>query len=186
MRKRQVQIPVLCEDRAHDSFARSYLGKRGYVPGKFRIVPYPAGGKGSGKEHVRNRYPEEVLEARKRGKMSQAGTYALLVVIDRDTESQPDPYIDLDKRLKDAGLATRADTERIAIFAPAQSVETWAYHLLNPSRKVDETTDYSRHKYGITASECGRAGTEFAQYTLANDCPLPSLAQGCQERSRIP
>lgn len=186
MNKRQVQIPVLCEDDAHASFARGYLGKRGYVPGKFRILPYPAGGKGSGKEHVRNRYSGEVREARRRDKMSQAGTYALLVMIDRDTDSQPDPYIDLDQKLKDAGIPTRAGTERIAIFAPARSVETWAYHLLNPRRKVDETTDYSIHKHGIMARECGRAGTEFAQYALANSCPLPSLAQGCQERSRIP
>jgi hypothetical protein len=185
MRKRQVQIPVLCEDDAHASFARAYLGKRGYVPGKFRIVPYPAGGRGSGKEHVRNGYAGEVREARRRGKMSQAGTYALLVMIDRDTDTQPDPYTDLDRRLKNAGLATRAGAERIAIFAPARSIETWAYHLLNPGREVDEATDYSRPQYR-EASDCGRAGGEFASYAPSDNCPLPSLVRGCQERSRIP
>jgi len=186
MRKRQVQIPVLCEDSAHESFALGYLGARRYSRHKIRILPYPAHGRGSGKEHVRNEYLREVCATRKYNRMNPAGTYALLVMIDRDTDSQPDPYIDLDQRLTDADLDARGATERIAIFVPKRSVETWVYHLLYPRRKVEESSDYSKPKHGVSGGGCRRAGSEFSSYDPPSTCPLPSLVRGCQERSRIP
>ena len=118
--------------------------------------------------------------------MNPAGTYALLVMIDRDTDSQPDPYIDLDQRLTDADLDARGATERIAIFVPKRSVETWVYHLLYPRRKVEESSDNSKPKHGVSGGGCRRAGSEFSSYDPPSTCPLPSLVRGCQERSRIP
>jgi hypothetical protein len=185
MRKRQVQIPVLCEDDEHQSFALQYLERRGYSRWKVRLLPYPASGKGSGKESVRRRYVEEVRAIRRYCQMHRSQTYALVVMIDQDAPSQPDPYLDLDRRLTDAQLARRTADEHIAIFAPKYSVETWAYHLLDTARPVDETTNFSERRYGIGGPECRRAGTEFATYDPAL-CPLPSLVAACKERQRIP
>jgi hypothetical protein len=116
--------------------------------------------------------------------MNQSQTRALVVMIDQDAPSQPDAYNDLDQRLREDGLRARGADEHIAVFAPRYSIQTWAYHLLDADRPVDQTTNY-KHGYGIGPPECRRAGAEFRTYDPAA-CPLPSLVAGCAERQRIP
>ncbi len=186
MSRRQVQVVILCEDDEHESFVRGYLKCRGYNLGKLRVRSYPARGGGSGKEFVRKHYAVEVRAPRKYCTMHQSDTYGLVVLMDQDTSSQRSPYTDLDDRLAERGLDRRQTDERIAILAPKRNIETWAYHLLDNGRPVDEATDYSSPKYHIAARECGRAGTLFRDYDPGNDCPLPSLTIGCGERGRIP
>jgi hypothetical protein len=102
-------------------------------------------------------------------------------MIDWDTDTQPDPYADLDDRLKSTGEDGRQQDERIAIFAPKRCVETWTYHLLDDNRQVDETEDYSKERFLIGSKECRRAGEVFAVFTPTAQT-IPSLRRGYQER----
>ena len=181
MRRRQVKIVLLYEDQAHNSFLRQYATRKGYGNRAIRI----AEGAGSGKTSVQRNYVPNVRAHRKYCTKNQSETLALLVMIDQDAPRQPDPYADFDKGLTDAGLGRRTAAEHIAIFAPRYSIETWAYHLLDVGRPVDETTNFAQHRYGIGAPECRRAGAEFSTYD-PEECPLPSLVAGCGERRRIP
>jgi hypothetical protein len=181
MRKRQVKIVLLYEDRAHDSFLRAYLANKGY--NNRRIRPAPEAGRG--KASVQKNYVPEVRKHRRYCKINQSETLALLVMIDQDAPNQPSAYLDLDKRLREDGRDARGANEHIAIFAPKYSIETWAYHLLDPNRPVDETTDYSERRYAVGPPECRSAGAEFAAYD-PEGCLLPSLVEGCAERQRIP
>ena len=186
MRKRQVQIVLVCEDRAHESFIRRYLERRGYPLARLRVSRYPSGGRGSGKEFVRQEYLKEVREVRRYWRTNRPGGCTLVVLIDHDPGSRPDPYSDLDRRLVADGQDGRSPDEAIALFVPKLSIETWVYHLLDTSRRVNETVDYSKPRYGITHPSYRQAGVVFASYDPSSNCPLLSLQTGCEERRRIP
>ena len=186
MKRRQVKIIVLCEDDAHESFITSYLSNCGYNANKFRVNKPSSG---SGKEFVRKEYPNEVLAFRGYRRKNQSQTISLVVLIDQDTPSQPDSYLDLENRLVSSGQAKRDNNEPIAIFSPKRNIETWVYHLVDLSKPVDEITDYSASKCGITNKMCRQAGKLFG--SLFWDLPLttinlPSLAIAVDERQRIP
>jgi len=185
MRKRQVQIVLVCEDRAHESFIRRYLERRGYPLARLRVSPYPGTGRGSGKEFVRQEYLKQVREVRRYWRTSHPGGCTLVVLIDHDPGGRPDPYSDLDRRLVADGQDGRATDEAIALFVPKLSIQTWVYHLLDSGRTVDENTDYST-SHGIGAEECRMAGEAFVIYMPDASCPLPSLRVACGERERIP
>ncbi len=181
MKKRQVQINLVCEDRAHESFIRGYLSERGYSLRKLDVAPYPAKGRGSGKESVRIQYAKWVDKTRSYCRMNRSETCCLIALIDCDTDSQQSIYVDMDSRLDNP----RNEAEHIAVFAPKRCIETWAYHLLDYNRTVDETTDYSEPRHNVTNDDCRRAGEQFAVYISLEACPLPSLSIGSSERQHI-
>lgn len=80
MRKRQVEIVLLYEDQAHESFLLGYLLKKGYQDGKIRR----ARGVGSGKVSVQRHYADNVCGHRSYCAKNQSQTRALVVMIDQD------------------------------------------------------------------------------------------------------
>lgn len=182
MKKRQVQIMVLCEDDAHESFITGYLSNRGYNTNKIRISKPSTG---SGKEFVRREYAGEVAALRRYRQKNQSQSIALLVLIDQDTPSQPDSYTDLDSRLSSAGQPVRGVQEPIVIFSTKRNIETWAYHLNDQESSVNETTDYTAPRFNIDIAMCQKAGRIFCTY-LPHSEKLPFLDKGFVERQRIP
>jgi|GEM_PF-2293475 len=183
MRKRQVQLIVVCEDDEHYSFACGYLKAKRYSLHRVRSRISP---RGCARDYVKRQYVLEVRAARKYCRMNQSETYGLIILIDQDTNRQPNVYVDLDAELNNAGFAARSNSDPFAIFVPKRNVETWVYHLLDAGRSVDEEEDYCKHQYGIEHPSYGKAGQAFASYDPGANCPLPSLRKGCEERQRIP
>src|SRR5262245_56727184 len=60
----RVQATVLCEDLQAWVFVRRVLIALGHEPGRIRVVPYRADGRGSGEQHVRERYLERLVAHR--------------------------------------------------------------------------------------------------------------------------
>ena len=102
---------------------------------RLRISP---GGRGSGEQFVRRRYAEELLGYRERRYRIYT---ALLVLIDADQYGVEERL----QHLRNAASAFNVDDrfagERIAVFVPKRTVETWIRCLLG--REVDEVADYS-------------------------------------------
>jgi hypothetical protein len=180
MSKRFAEIVILCEDRQQEVFVRRYLHGLGYSNRRIRVAPYPAG-RGSGEQFVRQNYPKEVKELRRRAKHLHVG---LVVVIDADTSTVPQRLQQLDAELQQSGLSPRADDERIALLVPRRNIETWIHYLLgNP---VDEDTVYPKLP---RESDCQPAVARLlairsSGWQLPDDCP-PSLREGCAELRRL-
>ena len=107
----------------------------------------------------------------------------LAVMIDADTHSVQDHYIELDQALQQANLPARQPGEKIGIFVPKRNIETWIRFL--QGHAVDEETAYL-HLRGDEAS----CKPEVRQFADARHQPLPlnappSLASACIELERI-
>lgn len=183
MKKRQVKIVVLCEDGEHESFVCGYLGKHGYVPGRYRVLKSRPG-VGSGKRFVQLQYVTEVAEMRRYHRINKPGSYGLLALIDADADTVDSVYRGMDDRLEEAQLGTRGSDESIALLVPKRNIGTWTYHLLDTARDVDESTDYER-RHSVSHPDFRQAGVAFASYSSTAE-RLPSLLRGCKERDRIP
>ncbi len=171
-------IIILCEDRQHEVFMRTFLVNRGVPPRRIRVKIAPAG-EGSGEQYVRSAYPDEVKTYR--GKRNYLNI-ALTVMIDADTKQVENRLDELDASLPTADLDRRRPDERIGIFIPRRNIETWIHFLLG--EKVDEVTAYSKFQ---KPSECKKVVKELARMcgqTLEGDAP-PSLRTACKELQRI-
>ncbi len=175
---------VLCEDEAHALFVYRWLLNRGLKSGEIRIVPCPAG-RGAGTQHVVTSYPGEVSEYRARA--NHVSSRRLIVVIDADTSTVPQRLASLEAKLRDAGLAARASTERICLLVPRRNVETWIHFL--QEKPVNETDDYSAFYLGDdrapACENAGRAFNEWLQSAQPPDGSPPSLVAARQEAVRL-
>ena len=173
------QVIILCEDRQHEVFIRTFLVGRGISPHRIRVRIAP-GGRGSGEQYVRRQYPREVKVYRsKRHHLN----IALATMIDADMKSVADRQNELNASLIEAQLNKRQKNERIGIFVPKRNIETWIYYLMDHA--VDEATDYAPLK---KKGDCKPYVKRFAR-----DCHQPlehkaprSLQAACKELSRIP
>jgi len=59
-----VQAIVLCDGLQDWVFVRRALIALGYEPRRIRPIPFPADGRGSGEQHVREKYATEVRSHR--------------------------------------------------------------------------------------------------------------------------
>ena len=62
---RQAKLILLCEDQQHSAFMRRFFEKAGWRKKDIRIEMSPPG-KGSAEKFIRDRFPKELLEYRKR------------------------------------------------------------------------------------------------------------------------
>jgi hypothetical protein len=175
------RVVVLAEDSCHQRFARRYLERLGYQGNEIRFLPLPSG-RGCGEQFVRNKYPEEVQDHRRRAARSQK---ALVVLIDADTQTVIRRQTDLREELTSAHLEPRGEAERIVHLIPKRNIETWILCLTGDT--VDEDTDY-RHDKTIGPRIAPAAATFFdwsrPNATTPSQC-LPSLTAAVPEIRRL-
>lgn len=83
MSKRAAQMIVLCEDLQHATFIRRLLKEISFPKRRVRVVPLPEGSRAAD-QYVRNQYPSEVAEYRRKSAHLHIG---LVTAIDADENS---------------------------------------------------------------------------------------------------
>lgn len=178
---------LLCEDQEHERFFRRLLVGRWFGRSKLRVERIP-NNEGAGDAWVLERYAREVRYARsKRGE-----NYALVVAIDGDRFKLKKRLRQLDQKLTEERLPTREGAERITVFVPTWSMETWELWLCG-ARDLDEERDFRRQFQ--KAQDRGEASAKVAAEAwfriLSADeeaierRKLPSLAAGRMEIGRL-
>lgn len=74
---RNVQVVLLCEDRQQEVFARRFLKKTGWNTRELRVEKAPHG-RGAGEQYVRDRFPTELADFRRRAVRSKALSLPIL------------------------------------------------------------------------------------------------------------
>ena len=180
---RRVQAVVVCEDLQHDTFIRRMLKLLGYGNHQIRVVPYPDG-EGCGEQHVREKYPVEVRENRRRFNHRNG---CLVTVIDADRFAVNIRHRQLNEALMNSGLPPRRQGETIAIFIPRWHIETWIHYLLSSDglKPEDEKCSYFDGNESACHPAVDRLLAIAREMPYPSDCP-PSLQLSLPELSRIP
>jgi len=171
-------VIILCEDRQHEVFMRTFLVSRGVSSRRIRVNISMAG-RGSAEQYVRSQYPEEVKAYRSK---CNHLNIALAVMIAADTKKVVDRLNELDDSLTAAALNKRLPDEKIGIFVPKRSIETWIHYLMGEA--VDEITPYSRLKKPSECKPMARQLSQNCNQPLEQKAPL-SLHAACTELQRI-
>lgn len=137
MSSRIALVVVLAEDLRSARFLRKYV-ERALDTREIRLEITRSG---AGDQWVRERYPIEVREQRRRvhGYNHNA---ALVVHTDADTTATEARYDQLAKALSSNEQTPRAQDELITVVVPKQNTETWLHGLCGAS--VVEDYDYKR------------------------------------------
>lgn len=170
-----VEILVLCEDKAHESFVRGFLNAFGKDIRNIQVTLAPPGS-GSGEQFVSNQFPllVEKLEARiKRGVRS----VRLIAVIDCDAKSR-------EERAKSMEQVANANAAVQCIY-PKESIEYWAaWHDNGAHTKLKNKHDAKRkyppktlRAFGKWLGNTCRSGTPLT-------APPPELKNACDTFSR--
>ena len=174
----------------HERFFRRYLLRRWFGPSTHRRlhVQRVPNNQGAADAWVLERYAREVqLARRKRGE-----NYALVVAIDGDRFKLKERLRQLDQRLADKSSPRRGQAERIVVFVPTRSIETWELWLCG-DRELDEDRDFKRRFH--QARDRGEVSAKDAveawfrplspeQEAMERET-LPSLAEGRAEVRRL-
>jgi len=174
LKENYTQVVVLCEDRQHWVFAYRFLTQSGVHARRIRAAVSPSG-QGSGEQYVREQYPIEVAEQRKRAARLNS---ALIVIQDCDTRTLESRLATLEQSV------ARVPNDRIALLFPKRNIETWI-HFLADGEAVNEVDRYP--KLRGRESECHDAADRLAaknEYRLSAAVP-PSLCAACTEIQRI-
>ena len=179
---RNVQIVLLCEDRQHETFGRRFLEKAGWTIRHIRVERAPKG-RGAGEQFVRNRFPEELEEYRRR---KHRVSVALLVMVDGDNRGVERRIDELDTACRERNIPCRDAGERVLVFVPTWRIETWLAYL------GGETVDEGKRDYPRLPRprECqphvdSLAAKNFMCRSGALREPAPSsLATACTEYRR--
>jgi hypothetical protein len=181
--KRFAQVIILIEDKQQRSFVSRLLQELGYPIHKLDSLPVPAG-EGSGEAYVREQYPIQVKELRRR---AQYQNVALVVAIDGDGRTVAERQQQLADQLAAANLPSRGAVEKIVHLVPCRNIETWIEYLGDITKAVDEERSYPKLKG--RERECKKAVAEMAHLCKSNQ-PLPencpaSLAVAIAELKRL-
>jgi hypothetical protein len=178
----KARIRVWCEDRQHEQLARELLSRRLQVERRrisFEIAPK---GKGAASQWVISRYPDVEKKARQ---TRHQGLLGFLVIVDGDNQG-------LRQRKRDlcGDPDRRQDNDRIAIWVPTWSVETWILWLCRQqvdNHEVDEARSYK----GVI--DAGGFNDRVGQAVAAWEPPrtdevarLPALDDARHELERLP
>ncbi len=136
-----------------------------------RICP---AGSGAGEQYVRQNYPGELTEQRRRAAEHKS---AMVVLIDADTEPVARRHQQLDH------IAKREPGESVAVLVPKRNIETWLLFLCGEG--VVEDVDYKGRampkRAEAIAAEQFEAGVNRPPANW-----LPSLHDAATEARRIP
>lgn len=181
--ERIASIILLVEDTNHENLLRRYLQRLGHDNRTMYVEKSPKG-RGSGEQFVREKYASEVRAIRSQMAKTRA---CLIAMVDADAGSIDDRRQQLERELRDAGVALRRPAEPILNLIPKRNVETWILCL--NSKPVDELTDYRRDA-GVDAQSIKQAAQVLFDWTRSNavvpDQCVPSLRGCLPEFRRIP
>ena len=135
---RRVSIVLLCEDSQQEAFVRRFLKGTGWETREIRVEKSP-GAKGSAEQWVRENFPKELVEYRRRKARAAS---ALIAVIDADTRSVQQRHNEFKEACSEKNMPFRNDDDSIAIIVPKRNIETWVYYL--EGNAVDEDTLYPK------------------------------------------
>ncbi len=171
---------MLCEGLQDWVFVRRMLITLGYESHRIRVIPYPAG-RGSGEQHVRERYADELGRHRSRAARTRA---VLVVQVDADRSTVEARHAALELTLQEKGVAPRSPQDTVAILVPKRAIETWIHFFLD-GPPVDEDTRYEKYAY---PPDAWPAADAFAKHVRARTEPAgapPSLPPGLREARRV-
>ncbi|WP_437872648.1 hypothetical protein [Sorangium sp. So ce363] len=174
-----VQAVVLCEDLQAWVFVRRMLIALNYDAHRIRVIPYPAEGRGSGEQHVRERYADELGRHRARASRTKA---VLVVHVDADRLTVQERHATLEQELQAQAVAPRTSDEAVAVLVPKREIETWIYFFLN-GPPVDEQTSYPKLE---RQSEAWPSAEAFAAQIHAANQPAGAPPSRLVEARRIP
>jgi len=173
----RVQVVLLCEDQAHETFVRRFLRNRGFKSGEIRTLPLPDGSQ-SGEQWVRSRYPDELKAIR-----SRRNAY-LLVVTDADQHTTALRKRALDQECDRRGVDRRTADEPVLVIVPRRNIETWCEYV--DGRDVDETTNYPKRFVAKQHRELADALYRMCHEQQRLVEPVPrSLAESCDEYAKL-
>jgi hypothetical protein len=181
--RRRTQLVVLCEDALQERFFRRLCGELRFLR-QVRFVLAPPGA-GSAEQWVRSRYP---LEMRAYRRQANHLTNGLLVSVDGDRLGVDARKSQLDSALAEDGQDVRRPDDRVAIFVPTWSIETWLLWLCG-IEPIDEHTPYKRdpsYQRRKEAREVGPVQAAEAWFTSSQRPSAPaSLVDGRTEMERL-
>ena len=180
---REVQIVLLCEDGQHQAFVERFLDSAGRLTRKSKRrlrVEKASQGRGSAEQFVRERFPAELAEYRRR---KNRVSVALVVMLDGDAAGVAGRLAQLDSACEERGIPVRQPGEDVFVFVPTWRIESWLAWL--EGEDVDEKRrDYPRLP---RPRDCQWHANELAarcrSRQLREDAP-PSLAAACTEYGR--
>lgn len=180
---REVQIVLLCEDRQHQAFVERFLESAGQLTRKAKRrlrVEKASQGRGSAERFVRERFPKELAEYRRR---RNRVSVALVVMLDGDAAGVAGRLAELDAACAEQGTPARRSDEDVFVFVPTWRIETWLAWL-DGEAGDEERRDYPRLP---RARDCRRHARALAAMCHDRRLPAPvppSLAAACTEYDR--
>ena len=180
---REVQIILLCEDKQHQAFVVRFLKATGRLTHKaehqLRVVPVPQG-RGSAEQFVREQFPSELAEYRRRRNLVSV---ALVVMLDGDAAGVTGRLADLDAECAKQGVPARLSDEDVFVFVPTWRIESWLAWL--GGETIDEARrDYPRLQRPRDCQPHAKALADMCRTQQMRTPVPPSLAAACEEYCR--
>ena len=177
---RRTQLVILCEDTQHEAFLRRFFSTMKW-PRPFRVVMAPPG-EGAADAFVRQQFVKELREHhRRRDRVDRA----VVVMVDGDAHGVERRIRELDNACRESDVPLRDDKDRVAVFVPTWSVETWLAYL-DGETVTQDRKDYPRLR---RERECKRHVGLLAEMCRAGSLRRPapsSLLTACDEfRARL-
>lgn len=177
----QGRLEVWCEDREHEDFVRRLfalpnLGSLSHRHFHFNRAP---SGDGDAKKWLSLQCA--TIQGRSRAARHQVNRGFLLVA-----DGDGDGSISRTKSYE--GLLARAAQDRIVIWAPTWSIETWILALAG-QRGIDESERQKRSRVWSRAERGAMMDAAVENWVNPRDCPslpLPSLDLAKEELRRLP
>jgi hypothetical protein len=174
-----MRIRLLCEDRRHESLVADFCEALGYQIVKRDIAP-KARGAASG--WVLANYAGAVRTLRALAHQRELG---LIAVVDGDNVGVARRLASLDDELRSDGKSRRPrprePAEKIAVFVPTWSVETWLLWLAGHEEVVESRS----FREDPRVRGCVRPGRALAEFVRTERPGLASLEAARVEGGRL-
>lgn len=175
---RRTQLVILCEDTQHEAFLRRFFSIMGWSK-PFRVVMAPPG-QGAADAFVRRRFVKELREHRRRHV-----DRAVVVMVDGDARGVARRIRELDEACQESGVPPRSGEDRVAVFVPTWSVETWLAYL-DGETVTQDRQDYPRLRRERECREHVDRLVEMCRAGSLRQPEPPSLLAACDEfRARL-
>ena len=173
-----VSITLLCEDSQTDAFVRRFLRRRNFGSRDIRTLPLP-GGRQSGEQWVRERFPDELRAIRGR-----KNAY-LIVVTDADKYSTEARRAQLDAECEEKQIPRRGDGDPVLVIVPRRNIETWLAYL-GSGTAVEEDRSYPRLKRERDcADHAANLYRMCHEEQRLDEAAPPSLREACDEYRKL-
>lgn len=180
-----MRLRVLCEDRKTENLVRRLCDAWGLSSRDVWVSVAPSA-RGAASAWVIRNYSKQVTAFRAVSRFQRE--LGLLVVIDGDNVGVKERERELAKQLvaqEKEPLEPRGPDERLAIFVPTWSIETWLFWL-SGDRHVDESRSYRNDARSASDHVSRDSGLALAAFLRGSELGLPSLEAARKEAKRLP